>query len=282
MSGKPFERSALETGTFGRVGAGGAGERVRHGLRRAGSGFLFATFGVGALGIACIAFPVLAWRRQGVERALSAQRLIHRSFAAFIRLGCALRLFELHESGTDALRSSPGLVVANHPTLLDVVFLISRMPQADCIVKEGLWRNPFLRHVVSIADYIPSVSGPSVLDTCVERLRAGRAVIVFPEGTRSPEHGLRPFKRGAAHIALRSGARVTPVRISCAPPALKKGQPWWDVPSRALVYTLDAGPPLCVDSLLPGVERDDASRAARTLTEALRRHLEPGGADADA
>jgi len=58
-----------------------------------------------------------------------------RALQLFVRLGTRLRLFALSESGTERLREGPGLVVANHPTPLDVVFLISCMPQADCIVK---------------------------------------------------------------------------------------------------------------------------------------------------
>lgn len=59
------------------------------------------------------------------------------------------------------LRQAKGMVViANHPTLIDVVVLISLMPNAGCIVKQGLWRNPFLRGVVSAAGYIP-IAAPS-------------------------------------------------------------------------------------------------------------------------
>lgn len=168
--------------------------------------------------------------------------------------GTLLRLFELRWTGSDALRRGPRLVVANHPTLLDVVFLASRMPQADCIVKAEAWRNPFLRRVVEVAGYVPNSSGPEVVEACVERLRSGRSVIVFPEGTRSPHTGLHRFQRGAAHISMRSGVPMTPVVIRCNPPALKRGQPWWDVPDRKLILSLDVGPPCEQKTLRPGVQ----------------------------
>ena len=249
--------------------------RIEHLLRRLGTGFLFATFGVGALVIAGIVFPFVAWRSEaGESRERVAQQLIQLSFAFFIRLGTALHLFEVRERGTDRLAHGPSLVVANHPTLLDAVFLISRMPQADCIVKSEAWRNPFLRHVVRIAGYIPNGEGPQVVETCVERLRAGRSVVLFPEGSRSPERGLRPFKRGAAHIALRSGCPITPVFITCTPPALKKGQPWWAVPDRKLVITMDVESSIVARDLLAAGEAICSSRAVRSVTATLYERFE--------
>jgi 1-acyl-sn-glycerol-3-phosphate acyltransferase len=257
--------------------------RIAHLLRRLGTGFLFVTFGVGALVIAGIVFPFVAWRSEaGETRERVAQRLIQRSFAFFVRLGTALHLFEVRETGTDRLAHGASLVVANHPTLLDAVFLISHMPQADCIVKSEAWRNPFLRHVVRIAGYIPNGEGPQVVDTCVERLRAGRSVVLFPEGSRSPERGLRPFKRGAAHIALRSDSPITPVYITCLPPALKKGQPWWAVPDRKLVITIDVASPIVARDLLPTGEAISTSRAVRSVTSALYEFFDAKRLDADA
>lgn len=257
--------------------------RIEHLLRRLGTGFLFATFGVGALAIAGVVFPFVAWRSApGEARERAAQRLIQRSFAFFVRLGTALHLFEVRETGTHRLAHGPSLVVANHPTLLDAVFVISRMPQADCIVKSDAWRNPFLRHVVRIAGYIPNGTGPQVVNTCVERLRAGRSVVLFPEGSRSPEGGLHPFKRGAAHIALRSGCPLTPVFLTCTPPALKKGQPWWAVPDRKLVITMDVESPVVARALLPGGEAISTSRAVRSITAALYESFDAKRLDAGA
>lgn len=250
---------------------------LTHPLRRLGTGVLFATFGTGAVIVAFLAFPALAWRSKGVERELAAQRLIGSSCALFVSLGCWLRLFELREIDTQLLGDSPGLVIATHPTLLDVVFLLSRMPQADCIVKAEAWGNPFLRHVLKVAGYVPNHDGRSVIAACVERLRAGRSIIVFPEGTRSPADGLRPFRRGFAHIALQSGCQVTPVLVSCDPPALKRGQPWWDVPDTKLVFTLDVGAPFRVEAL-PGVAAARSrSLAARAITSEVRRRFETRG-----
>src|SRR4029453_16386213 len=79
-------------------------------LRRAGTAFMFAVFGVGALLVAGVAFPIVAWRQRGDARNLLAQRLIHRTFPPFERLGRVLHLFEVRDSGVEHLRGGGALV----------------------------------------------------------------------------------------------------------------------------------------------------------------------------
>ena len=92
---------------------------------------------------------------------------------------------------------------------------------------------------------------------------------MFPEGTRSPPQGLWPFRRGAAHVALRSGVDLELVTIRCDPPALMKGQPWWDVPDRRIEYLARAEEPVRARDRVWEGESDVL--AARRLTAVLRK-----------
>lgn len=203
----------------------------------------FAVFGIGAFLIAWVGFPllrVLGGSRDRRER--RAQYLVHLSFRLFAAFMKVLRLIRVSVIGRERLRGSPAaVVIANHPTLIDVVLLIAAMPQADCVVKQGAWQNLFLRGVVAGAGYLRNTDGPELVEACVERLRAGRWLLLFPEGTRSPREGLGTFRRGVAHIALRAGADIVPVVITCDPPTLMKGQPWYGVPDRTVQLTLTVG-----------------------------------------
>jgi len=151
------------------------------------------------------------------------------------------------------------------------VILISRMPQVDCVVKRAAWRNPFLRGIVSAADYVPNDDGEALVEACAERLRAGRSVLLFPEGSRSPRGGLGRFQRGAARIALRCGSPVVPVVMRCDPPALAQGQPGY-LPSRKLRFSVDVGEPIAPGSC--GDPDEAPAVAARRLTAELRSHFE--------
>ena len=234
---------------------------------------MFAVFGLGALALVVLVIPIARvcdWRAPGD---LVAQRWIQRAFGSFASVGAALGLWSLEVRGAQRLAHGPALVVANHPTLLDVVLLIAQLPQADCVVKAAAWRNPFLRGIVSLAGYVPNRDGAALVAECARRLRSGRTLVLFPEGSRSTAAGLRAFKRGAARIALASGAALRPVQIECRPRMLGKDQPWWAIPGERVRYTLRVGADVAVGEL--AAQRTEAL-AARRLTEELQRLFESG------
>ena len=105
------------------------------------------------------------------------------------------------------------MILANHPSLLDVVFLVGHVKNANCIVKHGLATNPFTRGPVANAGYITNDESFDMFDRAADALRNGETLIVFPEGTRTPPDAMPQFHRGACAIALRGAQVVTPVVI---------------------------------------------------------------------
>ena len=86
-------------------------------------------------------------------------------------------------------------------------------------------------------------------------------IIIFPEGTRSrPGEQLR-MQRGFANIATLTGAEIQMVIITCTPPSLMKGQPWWSIPERVSLFRLRVGE--CIGREFYSGYR---SRASRRLT----------------
>ena len=242
--------------------------RLRVGWRAARTGLAFVTFGVGAAILGAVVFPIVTALSRGRRRELRIQRTIHLSFRLFVLVMRALGLIRVTWNGRDRLEGPGGhVIVANHPTLIDVVLLIARLPQADCVVKKAAWHNRYLRRVVDAAGYIANDAGPDVTAACVERLRAGGRLLLFPEGTRSPRTALGPFYRGAARVALASGCDVIPVVIRCEPLTLGKGEPWFRVPHRTAQITLDVQPPVSPSAY---VHELGAGLAARRLTDDLR------------
>jgi 1-acyl-sn-glycerol-3-phosphate acyltransferase len=185
----------------------------------------------------------------------------------------ALGLIQVRWTGHERLAGAGSrVIVANHPTLIDVVLLIARLPQADCVVKRAAWANRYLRLIVGPAGYVPNDAGSEVAAACVERLRCGAKLLLFPEGTRSPRARLGTFYRGAARVALASGADIVPIVIRCEPPTLMKGERWFHVPSRRPLITLDVQAAL--SPLRYVREEGGAARAARRLTDDLHRLFE--------
>lgn len=241
--------------------------------RRAGCALMFGIFGIGALGLVLLVVPLARLAELRTPRDRIAQRWIQRAFRTFTAIGDRLGLFALEVRCAERLARGPALVVANHPTLLDVVFLISRLPQADCVVKAGAWRNPFLRGMLSVAGYVSNGDGAELVAECAGRLRAGRTLVLFPEGSRSTALGMRRFRRGAARIALTSGCAVRPVHIRCEPRILGKDQSWWTLPGEKVRYTLRVGEDIALDRLAADLPQ---ALAARRVTEELERVFESG------
>jgi 1-acyl-sn-glycerol-3-phosphate acyltransferase len=194
--------------------------------------------------------------------------MIHKFFGIFVRLIRLLGVMRLHMQNVEALRKAgPVIVLANHPTLIDVVVLISCIPYANCIVKSSLWKNPFYGGVVRAAGYISNDDPDALIDDCVASLDDGTPLIIFPEGTRTvPGQPLR-FARGAAHIALKSRAAIQPVVLQCDPPTLAKGEKWYKIPPKRFRFSIRARPLLDVAGF--NVYSEPSGIAARKLTEKL-------------
>jgi 1-acyl-sn-glycerol-3-phosphate acyltransferase len=248
-------------------------ERAARAFRIARTGSAFAFFFAGGAVLA-VALPLarrLAGDPAGFD--LRAQRAIARGYGAFFAYMEGMGLCRVRFEGAERLRApGPLVVVANHPTLVDTPLLGQLMPQADCIANPDWADNPLLRGAIAAAHYVRNDAGAEAIEEGVRRLRDGRRLLIFPEGTRTPLGTLLgPLRRGAAHIALRAGAEILPIAIRCEPRTLMKGQRWHDVPERAFELRVRVLEPLAPKELLDGSET--ASVAARKVTEAIRTRL---------
>ena len=231
------------------------------------TGLCFLTFLCGSFVLTVTALPLIllfsATPEQKEHRVLT---LIHYGFRFFMRYMQMLHpIGSFHAHGLDQLSSVKGsLFIANHPTLIDVVAIISCLPTCQCIVKKSLLQNVFFGGLLRTAGYIANDYAGQLMDDCARRLHAGRSLLIFPEGTRSPIDGLHPFSRGAAQIAIRTGAPVVPVVITCEPPTLGKGEPWYAVPARPIDLTLRFLPPLKIPPAV--TDKKGIPLQARALT----------------
>ncbi len=232
----------------------------------------FAAFGIGGLLLRVLVFPLLqllVWRREACVGA--ARTIIRWSFRAYIGLMRALGVLRYELRGLDKLERGGMLILANHPTLIDTIFLMAHVKRADCIVKAALWNNPFTGGPVRAAGYINNAGGAELVDACVASLARGNNLIIFPEGTRTPHGGNITLKRGAANVAVRGRCDVTPVLIRCHPPTLGKGEPWWRVPARRAHFEIAVQDDLAITAFTG----DGASdvMAARHLTNYLQHYF---------
>ncbi len=248
-------------------------ERFDRCWRVVATAIAFSVFGIGGMALRILAFPFLAlFVRDRTQRIRYARLTIHHAFRAFIGLMRALGILRYRIEGLEKLGRGGQLVLSNHPTLIDVVFLISMLPNADCIVKSSLARNPFTRGPVRATNYICNDVGADLVRDCIASIKMGNSLVIFPEGTRTPVDGVMTLQRGAANIAVRGGCDIIPVTISCVPLSLTKGLPWWKVPRRRMQFTVKVHDAIAVAPFIAQAEGEVAI-AARRLTQHLQHYF---------
>ncbi|RDS84872.1 1-acyl-sn-glycerol-3-phosphate acyltransferase [Dyella monticola] len=206
------------------------------------TGASFVLFGVGGLALRLIVLPLLGLLPgDTLVRQRRARAAISKAFYLHVQFMYRSGVLDYEFQGIDRLGRPGQMIIANHPSLIDVVFLIAHIRDANCIVKQGLWRNPCTRGPVQRARYISNNGSPDMLEQAASVLRAGETLIVFPEGTRTTPNQAPVFHRGASAIALRGARVITPVFITVEPTTLTKAEPWYRIPARRVRVTLRVG-----------------------------------------
>ncbi len=174
----------------------------------------FALFGIGTIIVVTTIFPVMRLLLHPKERFQKYGRIVifytMRFFVRAVSITCVVKIDIDNRIAYRNLSSK--IIVANHPSLLDVVMLLSLIPNAVCIFK-GYLSHHIIKGIIEQL-YIPNYLDFDILtEACANSLRQGNCIIIFPEGTRTPRSGNVKLKKGAARLSLSSGCSIVPVHI---------------------------------------------------------------------
>ena len=247
--------------------------RLNYGWRLFATGMSFVVFGICGMLFSILAYPFVCLWPHAASRQRAVTTVIHYFFRALVAALKWTGVMELEVEGVARLRASgPAIVVANHPTYLDVVVLLSLVPSACCVVKNAHWGNPCFWGIVRAAAYVSNADPVEFVTDCSRQLAAGHTMIIFPEGSRSPApNRLHAFSRGFAYIALHAGAPIVPVLMNCDPPAFTKEMRWYDVPPRPFRISVNVLDPVGAEQL--AIQDEPPSLAARSVTHAIEKHI---------
>lgn len=128
--------------------------------------------------------------------------------------------FRIRYSGVENIpREGPVLLVSNHQSHLDPPLIGAGVPRTvSYLARKTLFSNPFFSRLIRSYGAIPlDLENPlGGLKEGLRRLRCGDAILIFPEGTRSPDGEIHPFRKGFRMLATRSQAVIVPVAIDGA------------------------------------------------------------------
>ncbi len=231
----------------------------------------FALFGLGGLCLRLLYFPLLrCFPGDATHKRDQARSTISRLFWFFIQCMARSGVLTYSIEGAERLGRPGQMIIANHPSLIDVVFLIGLVRGANCVVKHSLWQNPFTCGPVRSTAYISNDGSAEMLDMAADALRDGQTLIVFPEGTRTQPGCAPEFHRGAAAIALRGASVITPVVIQVSPTTLTKAEPWYRIPFKRVHFSLRVGADIDPDTF---AELGPAPIASRKLNDHLHHYF---------
>jgi 1-acyl-sn-glycerol-3-phosphate acyltransferase len=198
----------------------------------------------GAMGLAFSVICRLSVCFPKPRRASVVRLAIQWQFSAFTRWLMFTGLVRIEYRHCENLGAGGRVVVANHPGLLDAVFLLARVPVGICIFKPSVARNPVLGAAAARAGYLPSDQPAlGLVRAAAASLASGASLVVFPEGTRTPaSHPVGHFKPGFAVIARQARATVQLVRITSTPGFLTKENACWKLPQLPARVVIEAGP----------------------------------------
>lgn len=203
--------------------------------------FCLAVFGLTCLAWSLPASVLHALLPQGRGRRFG-QRGIAYGFRWPLWIMRATGVLRVDLRPLDALRDEPRLVIApNHPTMLDAVLLISRLPRVVCITKASLWDSLFLGGGIRLAGYVRNDQPLTMIRDAAAAVRDGNQLMIFPEGSRTAHPPIDPLHRSFAVMAKAAGAPVQTVLIEADNPYLSKSWPLLRPPILPLVFRIRLG-----------------------------------------
>lgn len=187
---------------------------------------------------------------------LRRQRRVHqlgqlwfkRALTGYVHILSGFGIADCDYTGFEKLRHQTGgyVVAPNHPSMWDVVFLLSKLDPMTCVFKASLIFNPMFSGGAMLAGLIPNTPPLRMVKRAVDVLESGERVLFFPEGTRTRKHEglLNPLQGSMGLIAKYSQVPVWPVLVQTDTDYLSKGWPVWRLPRKKTHIRMRVGDPI--------------------------------------
>ncbi len=143
-----------------------------------------------------------------------------------VRLSPTVRIFRNNPNGEKF--DKPAVIIANHQSFIDILMLLSLSPKIIMMTNRWVWRSPIFGHIVRYAGFLYYKEGVEHhLDEVKKRVSEGYSVLIFPEGTRSPDMEIHRFHKGAFLLAQELSLDILPVILYGNGNLVSKRQPFY-------------------------------------------------------
>jgi len=157
-----------------------------------------------------------------------------------VRASLRIAKIKVRVEGLENIPSGVCIFAANHISNVDPIAFVPAIPRrVSVLLKSELFRIPILSTAMRLAKFVPidradKEAAVASVNVALRVLKEGMSLAVYPEGTRSPDGRLRPFKKGTFALAIEGGVPIVPVSISGAQHLMRKGE-WTMRPGEIVV-----------------------------------------------
>jgi 1-acyl-sn-glycerol-3-phosphate acyltransferase len=159
------------------------------------------------------------------------ENMIYSPVRFFVRIGLAFAGVRVKVTGLERLDPNQAYIFTpNHQSFIEVPLFVTYLGRNPAyLAKKEVFKYPMFGYGISLMGVVPvdrsnSAAAVESARRATDNLRRGKSYIVYPEGTRSPDGRLLPFKKGAFMMAIDAGVPIVPVTISGATEIMPKGE----------------------------------------------------------
>lgn len=212
---------------------------------------LFIFFGIGALILNLMIFPIAKVVLKEKNLLYFYSDTIHNLWKFFTTLCQISGMIRLDIKDREKIVSlKKKIIVATHPSFIDIVILIALIPRTTCLVKSDLSKNPILNNIIKSIFILEDERIDSLLKHSKEMIDNGFNVIIFPSGIRHRQDEHPKIRKGAATMAMNARADIAALKYYTDYDFLFINQPIYEAGSKPVTYTLSFAGEINTDSEL--------------------------------
>ncbi len=185
--------------------------------------FAFTYFAFGSFILSFVGLLFIKWLPIGKRRVKYLYHwLMSKMAASVIYVMANIKKTIINPQGEDF--SKPAIIIANHSSVLDILCTVMLHPKMILLTNKWVWNSPVFGQVVRLADFYPVGEGVDNVERLRERVKEGYTIVVFPEGTRSPDGKIGRFHKGAFYLAEQFQVDILPLVFHGCSYSVSKGE----------------------------------------------------------
>src|SRR5574344_2163715 len=202
--------------------------------------FAFCVFAIGSFFLNIIVFPTAKLIMNDEKYMFFSSNIVHKSWRFLINFISILGLIKLNiENIKEISYIKNKVIVATHPSFIDIVILIGLIPYSTCFAKQELAKNPLMGNILKSFFITNDVDIEELKTESKKMLDLGFNVIIFPSGIRHHKNEYPKIRKGASLVALNASKDIIPIKLFADGDFLFINKPFYDGDEKTVNFEVE-------------------------------------------